>query len=142
MGAYIVESDLLRGMPDYLKAHLMDDDHDGTVDAATITAVIQAAEGELDLYLSGSFVVPLTGTIHEFLKTIAVNLAWYHAHKRIHRVSDQIQTEYEQTIEQLQGIRDRLIGGSVQDTETLRPGLSGVTKSATRVFGRSNLSGL
>ncbi len=142
MGTYIDESDLLRGMPDYLKTHLMDDNHDGTVDAATVAAVIAAAEGELELYLSGSYEIPLTGTIHEFLKTLAVNLAWYHAHKRIHRVSEQVQAEYESTLEQLEGVRKRLLGSVIQKTETLRPGLVGTAGSASRVFGRSNLSGL
>ena len=140
MGTYIVEADLLRSMPDYLKTQLMDDDHDGTVDSATIAAVIAWAEGKFRQYVGTTYALPGSAADREYVVSLITDLAWYDAHKRLHRMSDEVRDVYLDAVKELEAIRDHLQGGDLQDVVDTRAGRAGTFSSAAVVMGSTGLA--
>jgi phage gp36-like protein len=135
VGVYIVEADLLRSMPVYLKTQLMDDDHDGVADAATIAAIIDWAEGKFRQIVGTTYDLPGSAADREYVVSLITDLAWYNAHKRLHRMSEEVRDTYDDAIKELEAIRDSLQGGDLVDVVDVRPARVASWTSATPVMG-------
>ena len=139
---YAYSADLYRRMTPTLRLQLFDDDRDGTEDAGIADGCLEDAADLVDAKLGARYTVPLTGTIPGAVRKCTLDLAWYNAHARVHALDDTIVAEYAATIEILDQMADGTISIGVDPRPAERSGLTATVTSATKVFGRSNLSGI
>lgn len=146
MARYAVAADLLPRIPQFLRTQLLDDSGVGVETAGLAESVLEEACARVDGYLqAGGWRVPITTTVPPMVKSLTLDLAWYLIHDRLDATSDKVWRAYEVTIKQLEQVsRRELSPGLDSPLPVERPEITATISltSATRVFGRTNLSGL
>ncbi len=74
-GRYIAETDLDEYIEEKALIQLTDDDRTGAVNSDIVDECIAGAEDEVDGYLSGLYLVPITGTVPGLVSEACVVLA-------------------------------------------------------------------
>lgn len=114
MGTYITSEGVLYGaIPQADLLELLDDDGDGTVDAAVFALVVADVESLFESYVSRRYSVPLDVTDSRILasaKMYCARLMEYFCHARRRVVTPEIKARYDQTIAELKDIRDGRLG--------------------------------
>lgn len=143
MARYATTTDLLRRMSSTLRLALFDDDHSGAEDTGLADTVLDSACDEVDASLQAAgFEVPLSGSIPPFIRQLTLEVAWVHAHNRI-GLQEQIKENADRTAVKLEKVSRRELWPGLDPAPDERDEIAGNTiTSATRVFGRDNLSGL
>lgn len=145
MARYAVAADLLQRAPAYLQTALLDDSGVGTATAGLAEVILVAACDELDGYLQAAgWSVPVAAPIPPMVKGLAIDIWWYRAHDRINQVDERVQRNWETTLERLKSIQRREVYPGLDPAPTERASIVDATicTSSTKLFGRSNLSGL
>lgn len=141
--AYAADGDVVLVLPAYLRLQLFDDSGTGVETAGVVAALLQAASDEVDTYLSTIYGAPLTGMdITGGVKGETLRVFRYMAHRRKGVVDEQVLRDYEMALASLKAMADGALGTGSSDRPDSRTALLNVEMtSATRVFGRANLSG-
>jgi len=88
---------------------LVDDDGDGSADTTKFDAMADYVESIFHNYVCGRYQVPLDvtdSTILSSARMFCTRLFEYHLYARRRAVDDEIGSRYQQTIKELEGIRD------------------------------------
>ncbi|MFA6574056.1 MAG: DUF1320 domain-containing protein [Nocardioides sp.] len=139
--AYAVEADLVEVLTPMQRLALLDDDSDGTETVGLATLLLVGASAEIDGIISARYAVPLT-TTPATIKHLCLRIARAKAYYRRASPPETIVDDYALALEMLGRIASGEIGIGVDPRPTERSGLTVTMTSATRVFGRTNLSGL
>lgn len=131
---YALEADMVVALGANELIQLTDraDPPDEAIDSAVLTRALDAADGEIDSYLSTRYSLPLA-SVPVILRDCAVDIARYRLHDR--GVPDQVAQNYKDRIAWL---RDVAAGRASIGSEILTPNSAGLPEmtSGGRVFAR------
>ena len=142
MARYAVPGDLLPVLPQYLRAQILDDDHDGSEDPGLAEAILESACDYLDGYLrAAGYVVPLTAPIPPTVMELTLRIGRYYAHERLNLVDDRIRAQWEWVREDLQRVASGELALGLTPSPTVAVGGAPLFTSALRVWGRAETEG-
>ncbi len=103
--AYATQADMINRFSTRRIIELTDDSGQGVIDSEILSAVLDSASAEVDMYLrAGGWNVPLSSPYPGWAKTATENIAIYLLYQRRARVPEEIKNEYNRTIERLKAI--------------------------------------
>ena len=90
--AYSTQAQLIAQLSTNVLVQLTDDDHLGAVVPSVVTACIAIADSEIDGFIDGRYLVPLS-PVPTLVNSWSITLAKYHLFARRDRVSDMLLEE-------------------------------------------------
>lgn len=98
--AYCTESDITKQLPGDRLIELTDDNNDGDADTGIIDQAIADADAEIDSYLAGRYIVPVS-PVPDVVKKLSVDISIWNLYSR-RSVADETRKErYKAAIEML-----------------------------------------
>lgn len=140
--SYSTQSDLLNHVTEQELIELTDDAGSGAIDAAKVTAAIDEADGLIDSYCRGRYVLPLT--VSKQVRKLSVDVALYYLFQRRRAIPDSIRQAYEDGVSLLQKVSDGKAALDQPPSSTQATELDVVTKDredSPRVFEDSQMEG-
>jgi phage gp36-like protein len=107
---YCTEEDLKKVLPKSSLMQLVDDDRtgDSTEPSVRIVEAISQADGEIDSYLEGLGILPLTGTVPAIIRQCSCSLAIYNLYSRHNEtIPETREMRHKDAVRILRDIRDK-----------------------------------
>lgn len=107
MARYAAAADLLPVLPAYLRAQILDDNHDGSEDAGLAEAILESACDYIDGAISAAgYATPVSAPIPPLVSELTLRIARYFAHERLNLVDERVRDQWAWVREDLAALRD------------------------------------
>ncbi len=136
--SYVTLYDLRQAMQEQRLIELTDDAGIGTVDENVVNLAIQSAASEVDGYVGVRYRVPMDPP-HPLVKKLCLDLAVYQLHLRLDRVSDAVQSLYDNAVRLLRDISKGVVSLGAEPEPEASGHLRAVVRAPKRIFGRDDL---